>query len=119
MFSISTFFLQIGEHINKIIISERVLHKNLAERKQNGPRCEYMRILDGTPTGKLKHETSALARQQTHKLDTLPFKSRQVNNMDKMCPYSPLFKTTLSYQITMFCNHIYERIKFLHMAINT
>lgn len=45
----STFFLQIGEHINKTIISERVLHKNPAERKQNGPRCEYMRILDVHP----------------------------------------------------------------------
>lgn len=63
----------------------------------------YAHIKMDSPTGKLKHETSALERQQTHKLNTLPFKSRQVCNMDKICPYSPVFKTTLSYNITMFC----------------
>lgn len=99
----SSFFLQIGEHINKTMISERGLYKNPAERKKMAKSQVYAHIKMDSPTGKLKHETSALERQQTHKLNTLPFKSRQVSNMDKICPYSPVFKTTLSYNITMFC----------------
>ena len=83
--------------------SERGLYKNLAEREKMAKSWVYAHIKMDSHTGKLKHETSALARQQTHKLDTLPFKSRQVSNRDKICLYSPAFKTTLSYNMTMFC----------------